>query len=79
MGGNHAMSKKADELAERVRRVLWVCHTWGLMERAAGVTDRLAFWRGKTEDEARRVLQALIAERVKRGEVRAEGFELRGA
>jgi hypothetical protein len=64
--------KKSDaEFAATVARFIWDCRTWGELERAAGVTDRLAFWRDKTEDEVRTELRNLIAERFRRGELPA--------
>lgn len=62
------MKKRSDtELAERLQKVLWDCRTWGSLERAAGVTDRQAFWKGKTETEAGAVLRSMIAERLRNG------------
>lgn len=60
---------KRSEFDETLRRVLWACPTYGQLERAAGVTDRLAFWKGKTEDQARAELREMIAARVRSGEV----------
>jgi len=54
------------ELAERLRRVLWECPTYGQLEAAAGVTDREAFWRGKTEEQARAALREMIARKLER-------------
>ena len=46
-----------------VASIRWRCRSWGDLERAAGITDREAFWRDKTEDQARAECVALIAER----------------
>ena len=55
--------------AAALARIVWRCHTWGQLEAAAGVTDRQAFWRHRSEDVARLELHRLIAERVKAGEL----------
>lgn len=43
--------------------------TYGQLERAAGVADRVAFWTGKTEDEGRAELRRMIRDRIQRGEL----------
>lgn len=65
------MSKKTDAaFAERLEQYLFqVGRTYGALERAAGVTDRVAFWRGKTEEEARAALREMIAARLRSGEL----------
>lgn len=73
------MSKKTDaEFAEMLDRVVRRCVSWGDLERAAGVTDRVAFWAGKSEYQAREVLRGLIAGRLRRGEIGldAHGFNV---
>ncbi len=68
-------SNKASDRAvdERIRRVLATCTTYGELESAAGVTDRLAFWKGKTEADARAALRQMIAARVRAGELGGPG------
>ena len=43
--------------------------TYGQLEAAAGVTDRAAFWHGKTEAQARAALRVMILDRVLQGEL----------
>ena len=45
--------------------------TYGRIEALAGVTDRVAFWKDRTEQQARHDLRALIAERLLRGELQS--------
>ncbi len=63
-------SKRDAEFAEQLRIVLRECRTYGQLEAAAGVTDRVAFWRGKNEDQAREELHRLIAERLRASNVK---------
>jgi hypothetical protein len=63
-------SKRDAELAARVERVVRACVTYGEIERAAGVTDRAAFWKGKSEEQARAVLREMIATRLLSGELK---------
>lgn len=66
-----AKGKAAAELAARLKRVLWECRSYGQLEAAAGVTDRVAFWRGKTEEQVRAELHDLVLARLRRGELEA--------
>lgn len=53
--------------------IWWQCRTWGEVEKAAGVTDRDAFWarfpHEYSEDEAREELRRMIRQRITRGEI----------
>lgn len=56
--------KQAEEVAGRIaHRAV----TYGQLEAAAGITDREAFWKGKTEEQARAELRRLILGRVLAG------------
>jgi hypothetical protein len=57
-----------------VDRIWRRCVNWGQLEAAAGVTDRSAFWKGKTEDEVRAEIRKLIEGRVTRGEIQSGGW-----
>jgi hypothetical protein len=50
------------ELLARFELLWWKSFTWGQKEQLAGVTDRAAFWEGKSiphaEDELRRLILA---------------------
>lgn len=57
-------------VAERLRKLRWDLKTYGMIEAAAGVTDRIAFWKQHpTEDSARAALWSLIEKRVRAGEL----------
>ncbi len=53
--------KRAVDSALHEGRTAIMHITYGDLERAAGITDRAAFWRGRTEAEGRTELHALIA------------------
>jgi hypothetical protein len=52
-----------------VDRLWFHAPTYADVEALAGVTDRDAFWKGKTEDEARAALREMIRARVASGEL----------
>lgn len=63
------MTKKRDtDTQAEADRIVWRCVSYGQLEAAAGITDREAFWKGKTEEQARAELRRLILDRVRRGE-----------
>lgn len=60
---------KDKEIDEQLRIVSFRASTWGEKERLAGITDRNAWWEGKTLEQAGAELQRLIRERIARGEL----------
>lgn len=61
-------TKKAteDAVAARVEQIRRACCNYGQLEAAAGVTDRVAFWKQHpTEESARAALRSLIEQRVR--------------
>lgn len=70
---NQRKKRRKDSVASVVDFLWWGVNTWGEKEKLAGVTDRNAFWEGKTEEQARAALRELIRERVVRGELDKRG------
>lgn len=66
-------SKRDQEITEQVERLCRRLCTYGQIETAAGVTDRVSWWRGKSEEQARAELREMIANRIRRGEIDSEG------
>lgn len=60
------------EVDRILAKLWWDNHTYGQIERLAGITDRLAFWKGKTEDQVREELKAMIRRRIVSGELKKE-------
>lgn len=53
-------------VAARVEQLRWELRTYGRIEAAAGVTDRVAFWKQHpTEESARAALWSMIEKRVR--------------
>lgn len=61
------MSNKAVEAI--LARHLSKARSYGAIEALAGITDRMAFWADKNEDEARLALRQRIRERIVAGEL----------
>jgi hypothetical protein len=57
-----------EKIEARLAHVLFQNNSWGAVERLGGITDRNAWWHGKTEAQARDELRRLIRERIVNGD-----------
>lgn len=64
-----ARKLRAAKVNERLASLRFRHNTWSGLEMLAGVTDRDAFWKGKSEAQARIELLQMIRSRLERGEL----------
>lgn len=58
----------AEQVAETLQRTLFRCVTWGQLEAAAGITDRVQWWKAHaTEASAKAAITELLRERIRAG------------
>lgn len=61
--------KPTGSLLARFELLCWKAFTWGQKEQLAGVTDRQAFWKDRSIEQAEAELRRLILTRVLLGEI----------